>query len=58
MILSSWVATATYAPRAQAGLDEPDVGGVDVPLLRVRDLGRLQVRALDDPYVGLEREDP
>ena len=41
---------------AEGSLDEPDVGDVDVALLRIGDRGRLQVRALDDAEVRLERK--
>ena len=58
MILSSWVATAMYAPPSQAALHELDVRGVHVALLRVGDLRGLEVRALHDAQVGGERQQP
>ena len=37
-------------------LHEPQIGAVDVALVGVRERRGLEVRALDDPQVGLERQ--
>ena len=40
----------------ERALEQPPVGGVDVGLLGIGDLGRLEVGALDDAQVRRERE--
>ena len=54
--VSSWVATAVKPSAGERGLQQPDVRRVDVALLRIGDLRRLEVRALDEAKVRRERQ--
>ena len=56
MSVSSCVAIAVKPVARERALEQPDVRRVDVALLRVRDLGRLEVRALDETKVRRERQ--
>ncbi len=53
--VSSCVAIATWPSARQHPLGEPCVHRVDVGLARVREVGRLEVRALDEAEVRRER---
>ena len=45
------------SPARERRLQQPDVRGVDVRLARIRDVGGLEVRALDDAQVRTQRKE-